>query len=95
MRVLGLETSCDDTGVAIFDVGRGLLAHGLYSQTPIHAAYGGVVPELASRDHVRKVLPLASALKDFDAWITGRKRYQNDSRQQLPAIEIVHGPSRF
>ncbi|MBW8055179.1 MAG: tRNA (adenosine(37)-N6)-threonylcarbamoyltransferase complex transferase subunit TsaD [Nitrospira sp.] len=62
MRVLGLETSCDDTGVAIFDVGRGLLAHGLYSQTPIHAAYGGVVPELASRDHVRKVLPLVQAV---------------------------------
>ncbi len=62
MRVLGLETSCDDTGVAIFDVGRGLLAHGLYSQTPIHAAYGGVVPELASRDHVRRVLPLVQAI---------------------------------
>ncbi len=62
MRVLGLETSCDETGVAIFDVGRGLLAHGLYSQTPIHAAYGGVVPELASRDHVRKVLPLVQAV---------------------------------
>ena len=62
MRVLGLETSCDDTGVAIFDVGRGLLAHGLYSQTPIHAAYGGVVPELASRDHVRRVLPLVQAV---------------------------------
>ena len=62
MRVLGLETSCDETGVAIFDVARGLLAHGLYSQTPIHAAYGGVVPELASRDHVRKVLPLVQAV---------------------------------
>ncbi|MEE8265871.1 MAG: tRNA (adenosine(37)-N6)-threonylcarbamoyltransferase complex transferase subunit TsaD [Acidiferrobacterales bacterium] len=62
MRVLGLETSCDETGVAIFDVERGLLAHGLYSQTPIHAAYGGVVPELASRDHVRKVLPLVQAV---------------------------------
>lgn len=62
MRVLGLETSCDETGVAIFDVGRGLLAHGLYSQTPIHAAYGGVVPELASRDHVRRVLPLVQAI---------------------------------
>ncbi|MFQ5754734.1 MAG: tRNA (adenosine(37)-N6)-threonylcarbamoyltransferase complex transferase subunit TsaD [Acidiferrobacterales bacterium] len=62
MRVLGLETSCDDTGAAIFDAGRGLLAHALYSQAPIHAAYGGVVPELASRDHVRKVLPLVQAV---------------------------------
>jgi len=58
MRVLGLETSCDDTGVAVFDTGRGLLAHKLYSQSRMHAEYGGVVPELASRDHIRKLLPL-------------------------------------
>ena len=58
MRVLGLETSCDDTGVAIFDTERGLLAHKLYSQSAMHAEYGGVVPELASRDHIRKLLPL-------------------------------------
>jgi len=58
MRVLGLETSCDDTGVAVFDTERGLLAHRLYSQTRLHAEYGGVVPELASRDHIRKLLPL-------------------------------------
>jgi N6-L-threonylcarbamoyladenine synthase len=58
MRVLGIETSCDDTGVAIFDSELGLLAHRLYSQTALHADYGGVVPELASRDHVRKALPL-------------------------------------
>jgi N6-L-threonylcarbamoyladenine synthase len=66
--VLGIETSCDETGVAIFDparvdpahhdAGRGLLAHTLYSQIRMHADYGGVVPELASRDHVRKLLPL-------------------------------------
>ncbi|MFC4819666.1 tRNA (adenosine(37)-N6)-threonylcarbamoyltransferase complex transferase subunit TsaD [Dokdonella ginsengisoli] len=61
--VLGVETSCDETGVAIFDPGggeggRGLLAHTLYSQIRMHADYGGVVPELASRDHVRKLLPL-------------------------------------
>ncbi len=62
MRVLGLETSCDDTGVAIYDSGRGLLAHRLFSQELIHADYGGVVPELASRDHVRKVLPLVRAV---------------------------------
>jgi|TARA_R110000772_G_scaffold61283_1_gene138068 N6-L-threonylcarbamoyladenine synthase len=58
MRILGLETSCDETGVAIFDTGRGLLAHALFSQVDIHVEYGGVVPELASRDHVRKTLPL-------------------------------------
>jgi len=58
MRVLGLETSCDDTGVAVYDTARGLMAHKLYSQSRMHAEYGGVVPELASRDHIRKLLPL-------------------------------------
>ncbi|MBS0514144.1 MAG: tRNA (adenosine(37)-N6)-threonylcarbamoyltransferase complex transferase subunit TsaD [Proteobacteria bacterium] len=56
--VLGVETSCDETGVAVYDVTQGLLAHTLYSQIKMHADYGGVVPELASRDHVRKLLPL-------------------------------------
>jgi len=58
MPVLGIETSCDETGVAVYDGAAGLLAHAVYSQTEIHAVYGGVVPELASRDHVRKTLPL-------------------------------------
>lgn len=58
MRVLGIETSCDETGVAIYDSEKGLLADTLYSQVEMHAEYGGVVPELASRDHVRKLLPL-------------------------------------
>lgn len=58
MRVLGLETSCDETGVAVYDSEQGLLAHVLYTQIQLHAEYGGVVPELASRDHVRKLLPL-------------------------------------
>ena len=58
MRVLGIESSCDETGLALFDTERGLLAHALHSQIALHAAYGGVVPELASRDHVRKALPL-------------------------------------
>ena len=58
MRVLGIETSCDETGVAVYDTDRGLRAHALYSQIALHADYGGVVPELASRDHVRKLLPL-------------------------------------
>ncbi|MDC8013167.1 tRNA (adenosine(37)-N6)-threonylcarbamoyltransferase complex transferase subunit TsaD [Tahibacter soli] len=56
--MLGIESSCDETGVAVYDIERGLLAHRLYSQIRLHAEYGGVVPELASRDHVRKLLPL-------------------------------------
>src|SRR4051812_38742204 len=75
MRVLGLETSCDETGVAVYDSDRGLLAHALHSQVAMHEAYGGVVPELASRDHVRRVIPLTQtilaqaglALRDLDA----------------------------
>lgn len=58
MRVLGLETSCDETGIAVYDSEQGLLAHRLYSQIAVHAEYGGVVPELASRDHIRKAVPL-------------------------------------
>lgn len=58
MLILGLETSCDETGVALYDTERGLLAHVLFSQVDIHVEYGGVVPELASRDHIRKALPL-------------------------------------
>ena len=75
MRVLGIETSCDETGVAVFEPGRGVLAERLASQVAIHAAFGGVVPELASRDHIAKLLPmiedvLAAAdlkLADLDA----------------------------
>ena len=74
MIVLGIETSCDETGVAVYDTARGLLAHTLYSQVKLHADYGGVVPELASRDHVRKLVPLVRecmaqaglALSDLD-----------------------------
>ena len=62
MRVLGIETSCDETAVAIYDVDRGLVAHEIYSQVDLHAPYGGVVPELASRDHLRKLLPLLRKL---------------------------------
>ena len=75
MRVLGIETSCDETGVAVFDSEQGLLADALYSQVAMHTEYGGVVPELASRDHVRKLIPLirevldeaAIELNDLDA----------------------------
>ncbi len=62
MLVLGIESSCDETGVALYDTERGLLGHALHSQVGLHAEYGGVVPELASRDHVRKALPLLSGL---------------------------------
>jgi len=73
--VLGIETSCDDTGIAIYQTKRGLLSHALYSQTKMHSEYGGVVPELASRDHIRRVLPLVKQtlaaakldLKDLNA----------------------------
>ncbi|CNK43724.1 putative DNA-binding/iron metalloprotein/AP endonuclease [Yersinia mollaretii] len=61
MRVLGIETSCDETGIAVYDDETGLLANQLYSQVKLHADYGGVVPELASRDHVRKTVPLIQA----------------------------------
>lgn len=64
MRVLGIETSCDETGVALYDGDQGLLADALYSQVGLHARYGGVVPELASRDHVRKLLPLVEKVLD-------------------------------
>ncbi|MEO8104585.1 MAG: tRNA (adenosine(37)-N6)-threonylcarbamoyltransferase complex transferase subunit TsaD [Betaproteobacteria bacterium] len=75
MLILGIETSCDESGVALFDTRRGLLGHRLHSQVSMHADYGGVVPELASRDHIRRVLPLtrqlladnALALADLDA----------------------------
>lgn len=71
MRVLGLETSCDETGVAIYDTQRGLLADALYSQIAVHADYGGVVPELASRDHVRKTLPLIQQVMEEAACVAG------------------------
>lgn len=65
MKVLGIESSCDETGVAVYDTEAGLLSERLYSQVAMHAEYGGVVPELASRDHIRKLVPLVrEALSD-------------------------------
>ncbi|MCX8583578.1 MULTISPECIES: tRNA (adenosine(37)-N6)-threonylcarbamoyltransferase complex transferase subunit TsaD [unclassified Gilliamella] len=61
MKILGIETSCDETGIAIYDDKQGLIANQLYSQIKLHADYGGVVPELASRDHIRKTVPLIQA----------------------------------
>src|SRR5262245_50438650 len=59
MLILGIETSCDETGVALYDTAAGLLGEALHSQVDLHATYGGVVPELASRDHIRRLVPLA------------------------------------
>jgi len=82
MLVLGIETSCDETGVALYCNQRGLLAHRLYSQIDMHAQYGGVVPELASRDHIRKTLPLIQqTLKDC-----------GHTLQQLEGIAYTAGP---
>ncbi len=80
--VLGIETSCDETGVALYDTEKGLLAHRLYSQVKMHADYGGVVPELASRDHVRKTIPLIDE-------ILGETGLQ---RTDISAIAYTRGP---
>lgn len=82
MRVLGIETSCDETGVALFDTERGLLADALHSQVAMHADYGGVVPELASRDHTRRLLPLIEEVL-ASAGVT---------RRELDAIAYTAGP---
>ena len=71
MKILGLETSCDETGVALYDTEQGLLAHALHSQISLHEIYGGVVPELASRDHVRRIIPLIRKVFT-DAKMSGR-----------------------
>ncbi|MBA2651404.1 MAG: tRNA (adenosine(37)-N6)-threonylcarbamoyltransferase complex transferase subunit TsaD, partial [Tatlockia sp.] len=61
MRVLGVESSCDETGIAIYDSEKGIIAHALHSQVALHQCYGGVVPELASRDHVKYLVSLVDA----------------------------------
>ena len=70
MNVLGIETSCDETGIAVYSTQRGLLAHALHSQIAVHREYGGVVPELASRDHIRKALPLIEAVPSAGSPVT-------------------------
>lgn len=83
MLILGIETSCDETGLALYDGGAGrLLAHVVHSQTAMHEAYGGVVPELASRDHVRRLVPLARQLFDI-----AKKKIED-----LDAIGYTEGP---
>ena len=82
MLVLGIESSCDETGVAIYDTSKGLIAHTLYTQIELHAQYGGVVPELASRDHIRKLTPLIlQILKE-----------SNIDRKDLDGIAYTAGP---
>jgi N6-L-threonylcarbamoyladenine synthase len=76
MRVLGIESSCDETAVAVYDADLGLLSHRLHSQIAMHQAYGGVVPELASRDHVRRLLPLV-------------REVLNDARSDRESIDGV------
>jgi N6-L-threonylcarbamoyladenine synthase len=83
MLLLGIETSCDETGVALYDAAAGrLLAHAVHSQSEMHEAYGGVVPELASRDHVRRIIPLA------------RRLFERTGRQvsQLHGVAYTAGP---
>lgn len=82
MRVLGIETSCDETGVAIYDSNQGLLADALYSQVALHAPFGGVMPEVASRDHVRKIIPLVEQVL-LEAKMNGR---------DLDGIAYTRGP---
>ena len=82
MLVLGIESSCDETGLALYDTQRGLLAHALHSQIAMHRDYGGVVPELASRDHIRRALPL---LEEVMAQSGTR-------RDDIDAIAFTQGP---
>lgn len=82
MRVLGIESSCDETGVALYDTEQGLLAHALFSQIDLHAEYGGVVPELASRDHIRKTLPLIDEVLNSAGLTT----------QDIDAVAYTAGP---
>ena len=82
MLILGIETSCDETGLALLDSEHGLLAQQLHSQVAMHVAYGGVVPELASRDHIRRDLPL------LDGVIEAAKR----EVAQIDAIAVTAGP---
>ena len=82
MLVLGIETSCDETGVALYDSADGIVADALYSQIGIHAEYGGVVPELASRDHIRKTIPLVDKVL----------RQAGLNRSQVDGVAYTAGP---
>ena len=82
MLVLGFESSCDETGVALYDHERGLLAHALHSQVAMHRDYGGVVPELASRDHIRRTIPLLRKVLDESGYLL----------DEVGAVAYTQGP---
>jgi N6-L-threonylcarbamoyladenine synthase len=82
MLVLGIESSCDETGIALYDIERGLLGHALHSQVAMHEQYGGVVPELASRDHIRRAIPLLQQVLD----------QSGVARHEIDAIAYTQGP---
>ncbi|MCD8340482.1 MAG: tRNA (adenosine(37)-N6)-threonylcarbamoyltransferase complex transferase subunit TsaD [Burkholderiales bacterium] len=82
MLILGIETSCDETGVALFDSEKGLLADDLHSQVDMHRLYGGVVPELASRDHIRRIIPLIDDII----------KRAGVSRKDIDAVAVTEGP---
>ena len=82
MLILGLESSCDETGVALIDSEKGLLAHAVHTQIDMHRLYGGVVPELASRDHIRRVIPLIEQVLEE----------AGKTKEELNAIAVTQGP---
>ena len=82
MLILGLESSCDETGVALIDSEKGLLAHAVHTQIDMHRLYGGVVPELASRDHIRRVIPLIEQVLEE----------AGKTKEELDAIAVTQGP---
>ena len=82
MKVLGIESSCDETGVALIDSDKGLLAHAIHTQIDMHRAYGGVVPELASRDHIRRVLVLADQVLEK----------AGVDKKSIDAVAVTEGP---
>ena len=82
MIVLGIESSCDETGLALYDTEQGLLAHALHSQIEMHQEYGGVVPELASRDHIRRTIPLLTQVLE-------KAQLKTDA---IDAIAFTQGP---
>ncbi len=82
MLILGLESSCDETGVALIDDKKGLLAHAVHTQIDMHKLYGGVVPELASRDHIRRVIPLVEKVLEE----------AGKTKEELDAIAVTQGP---
>ena len=82
MKVLGIESACEETGVALIDSKKGLLAHAIHTQIDMHRAYGGVVPELASRDHIRRAIALTNQVLN-EAGV---------AKEQLDAIAVTEGP---